>query len=285
MTELAEWLSSELGESRCDCGDAADESDDDEEELIATAAQLEGEERLFYVLLTSHFDRAHTANEFYSSLDWKGLLATSTKDVQCVCKAFFHSWHHIGDHRRYFRCLPRGKKIEYTAEVLKSYKVIVQSEPYGSQARFFEIGGHPEFQVLYGRMCEIAHFRRRLPRFDHLERLARTHDFYIVPARFFAEDDQGGPRDGLTYLLFGKRLRKKRRELTKYLLGKFPAEWNAAVAAKYHVPQDPSLREVMRALEAWAIEHVRKRLPIRQRNAPGYVFDLESCLCNWQMGK
>jgi hypothetical protein len=285
MTELVEECLWDLTEPGAGCGEPSDDWHDDEEEVIASAGKLQGEEKLFYLLLATHFNSARTAGEFYSILNWKRLLASSTLDLRRICTRFFHGPHSIGDHRRYFRCLDGAKKIDYTLEILQSYKQVVQSEPYGSQACFFEVDGHPRFEVLYKRMFNIKHFHRRLPRFDHLERLARTHDFYFRPARFFADEDEGGPRDGVTYVVVGKRLRKEKRKVTKYLVGKFTGEWNVAVGPKYRIPQAPTLGEVLRSLELWIIDQVRKRLPIKSRNAPGYVFDLESCLCNWQKGK
>jgi hypothetical protein len=160
--------------------------------------------------------------------------------------------------------------------------------PYGTGTKtcFFETTGHPTFETLYDRMRAIKYFERRLPRFDHLERLARTHNYYIVPTRFFADDDEGGPRDGLTLLVLDLRLRHT-PGLARHLVRTFPAEWNGApeIEAKYHMPAGASLEDVLKALELWTIDQVRRHLPQRHQNAPAYVFELESCLCNWQKGQ
>ena len=274
MGELVDWLSSELDAPQGCCGELA--------ELTANAAQLTGEEKLFYILLATHFASPRTAREFHERLDWTGLLQSDTSRVRAVAADFFQERRLIGDHRRHFRCMPTSEKITYTVEVLDAYKGVMQA--YGSQARFFETDGQPTFETLYERMREITHFQRRLPRFDYLEALARTHNFYIVPNRFFADEDEGGPRDGLTYLVLGLRLRHT-KGLKAYLVSEFPDEWNVAVEAKYRVPQGANLQDVIRKLEIWTIDHVRGRLPARQQNAPAYVFALESCLCNWQKGK
>ncbi|MCY2990043.1 MAG: hypothetical protein NTY19_19545 [Planctomycetota bacterium] len=274
LDELVAWVSSELEAPQGCCGEL--------DELRAIAARLEGEENLFYILLVTHFASPRTAHEFYARLDWAGLLQSDTSTVRTVSTDFFQEGHLIGDHRRYFRCLTTSGKIEYTLEVLEAYTEVMQT--YGSQGRFFETDGHPAFEMLYERMREIRHFERRLPRFDHLEALARTHGFYFVPTRFFADEDEGGPRDGLTYLLLGLRLRHT-KGLSAYLRTAFPDEWNAAAEAKYHIPRGSNLHDVMRKLEIWTIDHVRPRLPSAQQPAPAYIFALESCLCNWQKGK
>ena len=147
--------------------------------------------------------------------------------------------------------------------------------------------GHPDFDVLFNRMREIdPPFEPRLPRFDHLERLARTHNFFTVPTKFYAEE-ASGPLDGLTYLLFGLRLSKNRRRLEDYLVKDFPKEWNSnpKVDKAYRVSEGTRLPEVLRMLEKWTIEQVRKSLPRKHQDAKSYIFDLESCLCNWQKRK
>jgi hypothetical protein len=274
MAELVTRLSSELDTLRGYCGEL--------DAMTTNATQLTGEEKLFYILLAIHFASPQTAREFHERLDWVGLLRSDTSRIRAVAADFFRDARFIGDHRRHFRCLPTSEKIAYTVEVLDAYKGVMQA--YGSQACFFETDGQPTFEMLYERMREITPFQRRLPRFDYLEALARTHNFYIVPNRFFADEDDGGPRDGLTYLVLGLRLRHT-KGLTAYLVDEFPDEWNVAVEARYRVPAGAKLQDVIRQLEIWTIDHVRGRLPAHQRNAPAYVFALESCLRNWQKGK
>lgn len=275
LDELVACVSSKLEVPQGCCGGL--------DELVAIASRFEGEEKFFYILLVTHFASPRTADEFYARLDWAGLLQSDTSTIRTVSTGFFQKGHFIGDHRRYFRCLTTSdKKTELTVEILDAYRQVMQA--YGSQGRFFETDGHPAFEVLYERMREIRHFERRLPRFDHLEALTRTHGFYFVPTRFFADEDEGGPRDGLTYLLLGLRLRHT-KGLRAYLCTAFPDEWNVAVEAKYHIPRGSNLHDVLRKLEFWTIDQVRARLPSAQQADPAYVFALESCLCNWQKGK
>jgi len=283
MQELVDWVTAELDQQRhaggcCQQGEWG--------ELIGTADGLTGEEKLFYVLLATHFAAPATARDFYTRLNWKSLLATSTTDLTHFCQGFFQGYAFIGDHRRHFRCMKTDQKIEYTVKVLEAYKAAMLVPTYGSQTSFFETTGHPTFETLYNRMQQIEFFERRLPRFDHLERLARTHNYYIVPARFFADEDEGGPRDGLTLLVLDLRLRHT-PGLKEYLVREFPAEWNGApeIEAKYHMPGRARLEDVLKVLEIWTIDQVRLRLPPRHQNAPAYVFELESCLCNWQKGQ
>jgi hypothetical protein len=274
MAELAAWVS-----------DAFEESDgcsDDWAKLLAIASKLTGEERLYYVFLTTHFDSSSTAREFHSVLDWNRLLASPKPTLREIIRTFFQRSRDIGNHRRHFKCDKTDAKISFSLEILESYRTVMKK--HGSQSQFFETNGRPDFEMLYDRMREIKHFHPRLPRFDHLERLARTHDFYIIPTRFFAADDKRGPRDGLTYLVLGKRLRRA-TGVTTYLVSEFPAKWNAATDPKYRICRTAGLGEVMTQLEIWTIDKVRKLLLPNQQNRPDYVFVLESCLCNWQKGK
>jgi hypothetical protein len=274
LTELAEWVSDELEEEANNCCR-------EWRELVKFASMLKGEEKLFYVFLATHFASVQTAKAFHAIVDWNTLLGSSGKTLYEPTSRFFHHRGEIGDHRRYFRCMNLEDKITFTVEVLEGYKAAIQA--YGSQAQFFVTGGQPDFEIIYERMRAIRHFDGRLPRFDHLEGLARTHGFYIVPTRFFAADDKGGPRDGLTYLVLGLRLRRT-KGLSKYLVTRFPDEWNATVDVKYRIPRGTDLADVLTALELWCIDQVRERLPKPQQKRPAYVFVLESCLCGFQKG-
>lgn len=175
------------------------------------------------------------------------------------------------------------EKINYTVEMLESYKKVVQK--YGSQSQFFEINGKSNFNMLYKKMKQIKHFETRLPRWDHLEKLSRTHSFYIIPKRFYAEDSTG-PLDGLILLFFGERLRKmskdRKSKFKKYLKDSFPEYWNTKVEDKYKIENPQGLenwKDVISSLEKWTIDKIYERLPMDKR-APAFVFDLESCLCN-----
>lgn len=251
--------------------------------LISSARRLKGEERLFYLLLVTHFDSRDSAEALYSTLTWNDVRQDKAMGIRQAAREVFREPRRIGDHRRHFMAMPPARRVSYTVEVIESYQQVM--ERYGSQAKFFETEGAPQFASLYERMREIEHFHTRLPRFDHLERLARTHNFYVVPDRFFADDNATGPLDGLTYLMFGVRYRKNRDTLRPYLLGDFPAQWNASVGIRCRVPARPQFRDIVRSLEEWTIDHIRGKLLPEKRRDPAYVFDLESCLCNWQKWK
>lgn len=239
------------------------------------------EEKLFYIFLVTHFDSSHTAKDFYRKLNWKRLQKSNKNRIIKICDGFFSKKRLIGNHRRHFRCMKKKNRIKYTVKILESYKEIVRN--YGSQVKFFEINKNPEFDVLYQRMTEIAHFHTRLPRFDHLERVSRAHNFYVAPKRFYSEDATG-PLDGLTYLFFGKRYRKDKQTFSRYFIGNFPLEWNSKVDKKYRIHQRVNFKEVIERLEQWMIFHVKELLSQNKRN-DAFVFDLESCLCNWQKRK
>ncbi len=81
MGELVDWLSAELDAPRGCCGEL--------DELTANAAQLTGEEKLFYILLSTHFASPQTAREFHERLDWTGLLQSDTSRVRAVAADFF----------------------------------------------------------------------------------------------------------------------------------------------------------------------------------------------------
>lgn len=178
------------------------------------------------------------------------------------------------------------RRAGYTVQVLEKYRHII-SEKYGSQATFFGLdgGANADFDELYGKMQEIEPpFHRRLPRFDHLERLARTHDFYVVPKQFYSYDDpRTGPISGLTLLLFGRRYKDDAKRLRLFVTQKLPRRWNTEVDERFRI-QGTTPREVFRRLEEWTIEYVKKRVPDCGKHK-AYVFELESCLCNWQKGR
>ena len=274
MADLVKRLSDDLKKPQC-C--------DEWDTLIEKADQLLEEEKLFYVLLASHFASSATAWDFYSTLTWNGLLGSPISTVREISLAFFQQSRPIGDHRRNFRCMDSRGKANYTVEVLEAYKAAIKQPSYGSQIRFFETDGHPTFDTLYNRMRNIEPFRRRLPRFDHLERLARTHKFYIVSTVLRSRGYGWTPRR--SYLLVAWRQATTQKDAIHIFVSKFPDEWNAVVGMQYRLPQRASLSAILTKLEIWTIDNVRAMLPRTLQNAPEYVFELESCLCNWQKRK
>jgi len=105
-----------------------------------------------------------------------------------------------------------------------------------------------------------------------------------VPDRFYAEDATG-PLDGVTLLIVGQRYRRNRGPLRPYLTQELALQWNGSVDAGNRIPSRPTLKQVIVAFELWVIERVSKELASDVRNHPAYVFDLESCLCDWQKHK
>lgn len=247
--------------------------------LTSECQNMGQEEKIFFIFLTTHFDNPYTAKDFYQRLNWKGLLQKDRNEISEICDEFFLKKRSIGGHRKHFNCLPCGKsekrnKISYTVEILESYKKVIRN--HGSQVDFFDINKKAEFVDLYQRMKEIKNFHTRLPRFDHLERISRTYNFYILPKRFYAEDSTG-PLDGLTYLFFGKRYRKNKKEMRRLLTGSFPVEWNAQADEKYGLSFKPTFSEVIQALELWTIVNVKKLIP-KQRNNPA-IFLIWNPIC------
>jgi hypothetical protein len=248
------------------------------------------EERLFFILLTTHFDSPYLADEFHQRLSWDKIQQADETGIRQVCKEYIHEKEFtgkylIGDHRRYFRCLPKDGKVDYSAKILTSYKQTI--EKYSSQTAFFEIDNKKaRFDVLYQKMKKITYFHRRLPRFDHLERVSRLHNFYVIPDRFYAEDATG-PLYGLTCLLFGKRLGKDSGITKQYLVKTFPQIWNQRIGGSHVIPEGADFKQIIACLEQWVVHRIRnwESLPSVRRDDKAFVFDIESCLCNWQKRK
>jgi hypothetical protein len=158
-------------------------------------------------------------------------------------------------------------------------------ESHSSQAGFFEIGRQDvSFDLLYTRMKDaMPCFSPRLPRFDHLERLSRTHGFYCTPERFYAEDSTG-PLFGLTLVVLGVRLGKDNGTRKADIERDFPKMWDQSVPAEYRILQHARFRIIIANMERWFIDQVRQILPATLKEDKALVFDLESCLCNWQKG-
>jgi hypothetical protein len=272
----------------------ANVSPDPDRNLAALQAKYQTltapEERLFFILLTTHFDSLYLADEFHQRLSWNKIQQVNEIDIWQVCKEYiyekqFTGKYLIGDHRRYFRCLPKDGKVDYSSKILTSYKQTIGR--YSSQAAFFEIDNEKaKFDVLYQKMKKIACFHPRLPRFDHLERVSRLHNFYVVPDRFYAEDATG-PLYGLTCLLFGKRLGKDSGITKQYLVKSFPQIWNEQIGGAYVIPDGADFKQIIACLEQWVVKRVRnwETLPSVRQHDKAFVFDIESCLCNWQKGK
>lgn len=251
---------------------------------------IDPEERLFFILLTTHFDSPYLADEFHQRVSWHKLQRIDENGIRQVCEEYllkkeFTDNYLIGDHRRYFRCLPRDKKVDYSVKILVSYKQAI--EKYGSQVNFFEIHNSDiGFDILYRRMKdEVANFHTRLPRFDHLERVSRIHDFYVTPTGFYSEDSTG-PLYGLTCLLFGKRLGKDSGITRQDLISLSPI-WNKEIGGKYTIPDKADFKQVVECLEQLVINRVRnwELSPPMRWDDKAFVFDIESCLCNYQKGR
>jgi hypothetical protein len=249
------------------------------------------EEKLFFILLTTHFDSPYLADEFHKKVTWNKIQRIDEVSIRQVCKEYifvkqFTGEYLIGDHRRYFRCLSKDEKVDYSVKILASYKQAIKK--YNSQAAFFEIHNITvDFEVLYDRMKdEIANFHQRLPRFDHLERVSRIHSFYVIPQRFYAEDATG-PLYGLTCLLFGKRVGKDKGITRQDLIDTLPPIWNKQIGSSYTIPDGADFKQVIACLERWVVNRVQnwETLLSEKRDDKAFVFDIESCLCNWQKGK
>lgn len=256
------------------------------EELEVNCQGKVSEEKLYYLFLVTHFDKDTSANTFYSAMNWQQVQKKDKSGIAKSCKRIMENGKiTIGGHRKHFNCLRTlEEKIEWTATTIASYKdVIGKSE---SQEKFFEIGRNANFDDLYKKMEEIHSFKKRLPRFDHLERVSRTHHIYVAPERIYSEDSSG-PQDGITYIFFEKRLRKlhgkKLAHFNKYLTQSFPKEWNKIINnKKYMIPSTAKKKEIIIILERWLRDRVGKLFP---NNDKTFIFDLESALCNYQKEK
>ena len=249
------------------------------DDLISECKKLSDEDKLHYILLSTHFDNTCSAKDFFQVCDWTNLNEFGDKKVFSISKSFFRRKRKIGGHRRHVRCMKWEKKGYYTAELLKSYRNVMEKNT--SQNVFFNIGKKTKFEILYNRLKAIEHMHTRLPRFDHLERVTRVHSFYSVPERFYAENSTG-PLDGLTLCILGQRYRKKRKEIKKYLLGSFYKDWNRVQEKTYHISSNPTFASVIQQMEKWLIDTVSEKI---SRRTPSFIFDLESCICNWQKRK
>jgi hypothetical protein len=255
--------------------------------LTKYAAQLHGEEKLFFVLVATHFgdNDLNTSRRFYEIVPWQQLQSCSGLEAfRLLTDEFFQSKPFIGDHRKHIRGMSGPtERLEYTWDLIVHYRDTMNQ--CGSQAVFFATDGSASFDTLFNRMTKLKFFERRLPRFDHLERLARTHDFYIVPERMYADlPETAGPRDGLTLLTHGWRFRKEGRPFKTYLVTGFPPLWNT-FAPQYRIELHATVGAVIRSLDRWAVAEVGRRLAAQNIDKRALVFELESCLCDWQKGK
>lgn len=231
------------------------------------------EERIFFIFLATHFDSVESAKNLYVKLSWKDMLLLNYDLLFDIVGPFFNTHHRIGDHRRFFNC--KKDKIQFTCEVLQTYKEFIGK--YGSQNNFFKTGDSPIFDILYNDMSEIKSFERRLPRFEHLERMSLCFNFYLKPQRFYIEDSSG-PLDGLYHLLFKKK--PKAKDLSQFL-----GEWNKSeTGMDYTISLSIKKKELFIKLEQWLIKTIKERQPDLAKK-PDFIFNLESCLCNWQKGR
>ncbi len=253
--------------------------------LVEYCSNLEPEEKLFYVLLSTHFDNQTTAQALYEELTWTCLQKCHKTRLMKTCENFFKLHHIIGDHRRNFRCLTsernRISKAQYTADLLISYRKIVKE--HECQTSFFEVGKNVDFAVLFKRMAQLRYFGGRLPRWDHIERLSYTHNYYVVPDRLYLEEPSySGPIAGMIYLLLGER-NKADKNAKKYISVTLPKQWNFQVDAAHQIPPDAKFKTIIPIVERWFIDRLKKLiLPTEQRKT--FMYDIESCLCQWQKG-
>jgi hypothetical protein len=264
------------------------------------ASVLDGEDKLYFLIVATHFgdNDLRSSRPFYNLVSWETLQTCSgLAAFQLLTNAFFQSKPFFGDHRKHLRSgenlipeekgLPKKRgpeaRLEYTWNLLDSYRDTIRN--WGSATAFFATDGSVSFDTLFSRMTKLRYFDRRLPRFDHLERLARTHNFYITPDRMYADlPETAGPRDGLTYLVLGKRFRKEGVDFRSYLVRQFPAIWNE-FAPEYRIAPGANCDAVIRSLDRWAVAEVARRLAAQNIDKRALVFELESCLCDWQKGK
>jgi hypothetical protein len=242
------------------------------------------EDELYRLFLETHFQSSESANKFNELMNWKKLNNTGDSGIKKVCRDFFNQPKiKIGDHRKHLSCMTPDERTAYTVEGLSSYKVVIKE--YQSQRNFFEIDGNPKFDDLYDKMRMIRHFNRRLPRFDHLEKVSRTFNFYCTPNRFYVEDATG-PLDGLTYLILGQKFRNSKTRLNEIILkSDFINNWNSNVKSNYQLTDRESRDSTLQKMEQWTIDRVRHKLPKSQQSNPGFIFDLETNICNWQKRK
>ncbi len=268
---------------------------DDPYEKLTTTQKIvntidDVEEKLFFIFLASHFNSPWVADQFYDFLSWDELLYMEEKHLIAACELFFVGKNFrgkenlIGGHRKYFRCLPEDRKVDYTVKILLQYVQVI--EKHGSQAEFFEL--HEEdadFYDIYTRMLEVVGMHTHLARFDHTELVSRCFDCYVVPDDRFYSENSSGPLHAITYMFFGKRYWKDvGKVLINYAVSDFVTEWNDFVTEEYTIPESPTFKDVISSLERWIIMEIRymESLPVEWREDKAFVFDVESCLCNWQ---
>ena len=70
------------------------------------------------------------------------------------------------------------------------------------------------------------------------------------------------------------------------LVNTLPQIWNKQIGSKYAIPDKADFKQVIECLERWVVDRVRnwESLPSARRDDKAFVFDIESCLCNWQKG-
>jgi len=246
------------------------------------------EEQLFHIFLASHFDSPDLAHEFYYGINgshkgvtWRKLQDGGETFLKKACKSFFNSKekpYKIGNHRgRNFNdSKSKNDLAKYTKEVISSYqKKVVES---GSQEEFFELNKKPKpkFKDLFSKFKNVHGFGR-LGRWDHLERLSRTNNFYIIPERIYSEGSTG-PLKGLNYLFFGK----KSQNTKAFKEEKFIKSWNKKMNGKCKISE---ASKVFDSVERWVIDETWRKVSNKKEKDDDFIFNLESCLCNWQKRK
>ena len=248
------------------------------------------ETKLYFIFLTTHFDNPTLAENFFAKIPWKTFLKKKDGLYKSLCEFFEKSENNgpIGVHRRYFRCMSKKGRIDYTLKVLKSYREAINKYS-NAQKKFFRLKNNasPEenFNCLYNRMktSGVHGFDKRLPRFDHLERLSRCLNFCAIPGRFFSEESTG-PLFGLHLLIFGTKCRTKNKIIRKISSKKNVNKLKDIMGENYKIT-DENRETVFKPLEGWVIDQIRERVSKKLQKDPRFVFDLESCLCNWQKRK
>jgi len=236
------------------------------------------EERLFFVFLVTHFDNAESARDLRKVLSWESIKGGVDIQAAHAVDEFFHTKRLIGDHRRRFMCTK--DKSQFTIHVLREY---VRGITPISQSIFFELGSRPLFENLFQKLSPIFS-GRRLPTWDHLERLGAVFNWYFAPPiRLFLEiPTHSGPFKGLMYMLFDSRSAPTRKSMSD---ASMVALWNTAVPS-FPLPDNPKMKQVIPIFERWLISSLKEDARVCQvAKEPAFPFRVESALCNWQKGK
>lgn len=260
------------------------------------AASIEDdEERIFFLLMSTHLWSAWLGDEFTQLYSWEEFNAATPDGVRIMCEEFFMETgvftgkkRLIGQHRKFMRCMPNDGKAEYTTKLILSYKEMAHE--FGSQAEMFQLYDEDaSFEELYLMLKPVFGFHVRMLRYDFLELVTRAHDDYmVIPDRMYCEESTG-PLYGLMFILLGQRIGKKGSQLSKKdVVEVVPGIWNEYMeGSEYTIPEGASFKEVIVVFEQYLIDCIRYEdsLPRYMRQDPGFVFDIETTVCCWQKDK